>query len=216
MTIEAMTATLHYIHDPMCGWCYGAAPLIQAARLIVEVKAHAGGMFVGETRQPISSAFREFILPLDRSIAERTGQPFGRAYVDGLLCDGSAVLDSEPLIAAMLAAQRFGDGIELDMLARIQRAHFVEGQRVAETDVLIQLAVDVGLNSLLFEQAFCAVVVNETKLHIAETQRFMGRAGARSYPALLLEREGISTPVDIAPFHRRPVEWRTWLRETMA
>lgn len=25
-------ATLHYIHDPLCGWCYGAAPLVKAAR----------------------------------------------------------------------------------------------------------------------------------------------------------------------------------------
>ncbi len=23
---------LHYIYDPLCGWCYGAAPLVQAAR----------------------------------------------------------------------------------------------------------------------------------------------------------------------------------------
>ena len=24
--------TLHYIYDPLCGWCYGAAPLVEAAR----------------------------------------------------------------------------------------------------------------------------------------------------------------------------------------
>lgn len=24
------TATLHYFHDPFCGWCYGAAPLVAA------------------------------------------------------------------------------------------------------------------------------------------------------------------------------------------
>lgn len=23
------TPTLHYIHDPLCGWCYGAAPLVR-------------------------------------------------------------------------------------------------------------------------------------------------------------------------------------------
>ena len=26
------SATLHYIYDPLCGWCYGAKPLIQAAQ----------------------------------------------------------------------------------------------------------------------------------------------------------------------------------------
>lgn len=24
-------AVLHYIYDPLCGWCYGAAPLVRAA-----------------------------------------------------------------------------------------------------------------------------------------------------------------------------------------
>ena len=23
--------TLHYVYDPLCGWCYGAAPLLEAA-----------------------------------------------------------------------------------------------------------------------------------------------------------------------------------------
>ena len=23
---------LHYIYDPLCGWCYGAKPLVQAAQ----------------------------------------------------------------------------------------------------------------------------------------------------------------------------------------
>lgn len=27
-------ATLHYIFDPLCGWCYGAAPLVEAARTV--------------------------------------------------------------------------------------------------------------------------------------------------------------------------------------
>ncbi|MEG1327174.1 MAG: DsbA family protein, partial [Janthinobacterium sp.] len=26
--------TLHYIFDPLCGWCYGAAPLVEAARAV--------------------------------------------------------------------------------------------------------------------------------------------------------------------------------------
>ncbi|MCF3992670.1 DsbA family protein, partial [Pseudomonas aeruginosa] len=23
--------TLHYLYDPLCGWCYGASPLLAAA-----------------------------------------------------------------------------------------------------------------------------------------------------------------------------------------
>ena len=30
-------STLHYIYDPMCGWCYGAEPLIEAARAFTHI-----------------------------------------------------------------------------------------------------------------------------------------------------------------------------------
>ena len=36
-------ATLHYIYDPFCGWCYAAAPLVKAAREILPVRLHGGG-----------------------------------------------------------------------------------------------------------------------------------------------------------------------------
>mgnify|MGYP000541257890 CR=1 FL=1 len=43
------TPVLHYIYDPLCGWCYGAKPLIDAARGIVPVVAHGGGINLGQT-----------------------------------------------------------------------------------------------------------------------------------------------------------------------
>lgn len=38
-------ATLHYVFDPLCGWCYAAAPLIEAAGQIdgLNIVMHAGG-----------------------------------------------------------------------------------------------------------------------------------------------------------------------------
>src|ERR1035437_1939584 len=100
-----MTKTLHYIHDPLCGWCYGAAPLVKAARALVPVEAHAGGMMTGSRRQLVTPQLRAFVTPHDRDIARQSGQPFGSAYFDGLLQDTSAVFDSEPPIAAVLAAE---------------------------------------------------------------------------------------------------------------
>ena len=35
--------TLHYIHDPLCGWCYGIAPLIKAAAALPDVEMHLHG-----------------------------------------------------------------------------------------------------------------------------------------------------------------------------
>ena len=66
-----MTAatTLHYIYDPLCGWCYGAKPLIDAAREIVPVVAHSGGMMTGSHRRPVSTQLRDYVMPHDKRIA---------------------------------------------------------------------------------------------------------------------------------------------------
>ena len=147
------TATLHYIHDPLCGWCSGAAPLVRAAREVVSVVAHGGGMMTGGNRQPVSSQLRGHVMPHDRRIAQLTGQPFGEAYFEVLLRDTSAVLDSEPPTTAMLAAEQLA-GRGLDLLARIQTAHYVEGRRVADAAVLAELAAGIGLDREAFSAAF--------------------------------------------------------------
>jgi len=47
-----MVATLHYFHDPLCGWCYAAAPLVTAAAAVpgVALKLHGGGPMIGALR----------------------------------------------------------------------------------------------------------------------------------------------------------------------
>jgi hypothetical protein len=86
VTSTSDTATLHYIFDPMCGWCYAAAPLVDAARSVpgLKVEFHGGGMMTGANRRAITPQWREYVMPHDRRIAELTGQPFSEAYFEGL------------------------------------------------------------------------------------------------------------------------------------
>ena len=150
------TPTLHYIHDPLCGWCYGASPLVQAARSKLAVTAHAGGMMAGAARRAVTPELRQYVMGHDKRIAQLSGQPFGQAYFDGLLQDHGAVFDSAPPITAVLAADQLG-GAGLDMLARLQKAHYLEGRRIAELDVIVDLAVDIGLDREAFRHAFGAL-----------------------------------------------------------
>jgi len=125
--------TLHYIFDPLCGWCYGAAPLIDAAAGLpgVKVALHGGGMLAGANRREITPQWRDYVMPHDRRIASLSGQEFGPAYFDGLLRDIGAPLDSAPPITAILAAEALG-GRGLEMAHRVQRAHYAEGRRISE------------------------------------------------------------------------------------
>jgi len=158
-------ATLHYIYDPLCGWCYGAKPLVQAAQAVVPVVAHAGGMMTGRNRQPVSPQLRDYVMPHDRRIAEYTGQPFGQAYFEGLLRDETATFDSAPPIAAVLAAQAM-EGRGLEFLGRLQTAHYLEGRRIADRQVLLELAQAQGFAPAAFEAAFDQAVAHELDNHI--------------------------------------------------
>ena len=207
-----MTAVrLHYIYDPLCGWCYAVAPLVKAAREVASIELHGGGMMTGDRRQKITPAWRDYVGPHDRQISQVTGQQFGQAYLNGLLTDDSAWLDSEPPTAAVLAAEQV-KGAGLDMLARLYEAHYVEGRRIADEAVLGDLASEIGLDHEAFSkflQHFRGVAVNA---HFMESRNLLGAVGARGYPTFVIERDGRLERLDHTPFLGRPDAWQNALK----
>lgn len=203
-------AVLHYIYDPLCGWCYGAAPLVRVAREVMAVRAHGGGMMAASRRQPVSPQLRAYVMPHDRRIAELTGQPFGAAYFDGLLLDHGAVFDSAPPIAAVLAADAIA-GRGLDLLARIQSAHYVEGRRIAEPSVLTGLALEAGLARRAFTDMFDALGGERTQAHIDASRALLAKAGGSGFPTFALERGGRLVALDISAYFGRIDSWREFL-----
>lgn len=204
------TTTLHYIYDPLCGWCFGAAPLVREARRHLPVVAHGGGMMTGAQRQPVTSQLREYVITHDRRIARITHQPFGDAYFEGLLHDTDAIFDSAPPIAAMLAAEQLA-GRGLDLLARLQQAHYVEGRRIAENSVLIAMAADIGLDAAAFAAALDAVSGAATASHISASRRLMNEVGAAGFPTFVLETDGQRELVDAGQFIGNPAGFGAWL-----
>lgn len=205
------TTTLHYIYDPLCGWCYGAAPLVKAAREVLSVRPHGGGMMVGAHRQTVTPQLREFVKPHDARIAQLSGQRFGQGYLDGLLCDTNAVFDSAPPTAAMLAADVIA-GCGLDMLAQLQFTHYVEGRRIAERAVLIEVAATIGLDPASFAEALDRQSGEVVQTHFHETRAFMAQVGAHGFPSFVLESGGVFQAVEFSSFLGRPQDFQDWLR----
>jgi putative protein-disulfide isomerase len=209
------TATLHYIYDPFCGWCYGAAPLVKAASTVLPVQAHGGGMMAGNRRQPVTPQLRNYVIPHDRRITQITGQTFGAAYFDGLLRDGSAVLDSAPPIAAILAADKVA-GRGLDMLARLHVAHYVEGRRIADRLTLIDVGEMIGLDAVEFTRTLEQMEGEAVQLHIAGTGQMMARLGVAGFPSFVLEQDGQSMLLATHDYLGRPGAFRDWLQTCIA
>ncbi|MFA6311973.1 MAG: DsbA family protein [Sterolibacterium sp.] len=205
------TSTLHYIYDPLCGWCYGAAPLVKAAREVLKVRPHGGGMMTGARRQAVTPQLREFVKQHDERIAQLSGQQFGQGYVDGLLRDTGVVLDSEPPTAAMLAAEAIA-GRGLDMLGQLQIAHYVEGWHIADRAILIKVAATLGLDPADFTEALGRQGGEAVQAHMQETRELMAQVGAQGFPTFVLETKGVLQIVDIAGYLGRPQAFRDWLR----
>ena len=209
-----MGSRLHYLFDPLCGWCYGVTPLIAAAAGVsgLEIELHGGGMLAGANRRAINPQWRAYVLPHDRRIAELSGQPFGDGYFNGLLNDQGAVLDSEPPISAILAAQAV-TGQGLAMLQRIQHAHYVEGRRIADVQVLTALAGELGLSLLSFSNAYQAACGRQTQGHIAASRVLLAQAGAQGFPTLLLEDgRGHMRVLELSHYLGHPQQWLSYLR----
>lgn len=206
--------TLHYLYDPLCGWCYGAAPLVEAARGIsgLTIAAHGGGMMTGSNRQPVTDALRRYVMPHDERIAGLTGQEFGSDYFDGLLRDSGAVFDSAPPTTAVLAAETLA-GRGLDLLKRLQRAHYVQGRRIADPAELQRLAEDIGLDADGFRAAYAAAEGEATARHIAQSRALLTRVGGSGFPTLALERDGAYTLLEPSRYLGRPSQWQADLRE---
>ncbi|WP_339495495.1 MULTISPECIES: DsbA family protein [unclassified Pseudomonas] len=202
---------LHYIYDPLCGWCYGAKPLVQAAQHVLPVIAHAGGMMSGTNRQRVTPQLRNYVMPHDRRIAEYTGQPFGEAYFEGLLRDHTAVFDSTPPIAAVLAAEAI-DARGLQMLGRLQTAHYVEGRRIADQSVLLELAEQMGYVGEPFQSRVESV---DTEAHIKASRGLLAQLGGQGFPTFALEQNGQFTLIDISPWLGKPQAFAQWLGEAI-
>jgi len=195
-----MAATLHYVFDPLCGWCYGAAPLARAASRVpgLAIELHGGGLWPEPTILP--EATRRYIEQADARLAQISGQPLGDKYRTELLFDRDLVLDSQPTTRAVLAAQQLQDQ-GLEMLEAIQHAHYVEGRHVVRETVLSELAAEIGLDPDAFASA---CMLADPAAHIAATRELMRRIGAQGFPTFVLESGGRWRGIEHNRFHRDP------------
>ncbi len=196
-----MTApTLHYVHDPLCGWCYAVTPMIEAVgQAGIGIALHGGGLW--EPATGLAPEKRAYIRQNDARIAALTGMAFDSAYLDGLLTDATTVFWSRPTIAAVLAAGTMKGGADLRMMHAIQHAHYVDGRRVVETPVLAEVAGSIGLPEDAFLHVFQSAPVDE---HIARTRRWMQQLGLHGFPSFILEHDGELVRVQHQPFYGRP------------
>lgn len=177
---DTLPPTLFYFADPMCSWCWGFSPVMEAVirsypRLPVSLVM--GGLRTGV--DPLPATQRDEILHHWHAVQARTGQSF---QFENALPDGF-VYDTEPAcraVVSMIALQRTA---AFAYLQSVQRAFYVEQRDVTSPDVLAERAQVFGVKEDDFRALFDSESVRaKTGKHFAFTRE----TGVRGFPTIIL------------------------------
>jgi len=171
---------LIYFADPMCSWCWGFAPVIEAIRQrfgdALPIRLVMGGLRPGTTK-PLDEAGRRTIREHWEHVHAASGQPFDFRFFER----EGFVYDTEPAARAVVVVRRSGADA-LAFLSRVHAAFYAENRDVTDEHELADLAAQSGFERDDFVQAFRSEAAQqETRRDFATAQR----AGITGFPALI-------------------------------
>lgn len=116
-----MSTTVTYLFDPLCGWCYGALPVIGALaqHRDIQLELAPTGLFAG-SGQRMDASFAAFAWANDQRIAGLTGQRFTEAYRQNVLGRHGGAFDSSAMTLAITAVAMSDPLRERDVLTALQ------------------------------------------------------------------------------------------------
>ncbi|AEH86155.1 DsbA family protein [Mesorhizobium opportunistum] len=135
-----------YLFDPLCGWCYGATPMLDrlsASGVLIDLLPT--GLFSGAGARPMDEAFAAHAWANDQRIERLTGQRFTQAYRRDVLNVRGTLLDSHAATLGISAAGLEGPGGRLTALKAIQWARYVDGRDIVTIDGVAEVLAAAGM-----------------------------------------------------------------------
>ena len=189
-----MATTLYYVADPMCSWCWGFAPVVEAARQRLAPGVNwcpvMGGL-ARDSDEPMPDDMRDYVRHHWQSVADRTGASFNWDF--WTRCEPRR--STYPACRAVLTAggrpALDGDQQMADrMFQAIQRAYYAEARNPSLMSTLVELAGEIGLD----QQAFADDVHSETiEVRLQADFDLRRRLQATAFPSLILEKGSTCT-----------------------
>ncbi|MDH5552611.1 MAG: DsbA family protein [Nitrosomonas sp.] len=175
--------TLWYIADPMCSWCWGFAPTIDAVRQryaeCLTIAIILGGLRPG-TKLPIANQQRQDILGHWHNVQRLTGQPF---LFEGAMPEGF-IYDTEPACRGVVTVSTLAPSLTFAFFTAIQQAFYTKQIDVTQPINLMQIAANLNIDTEQFMQAFSSEAIKQ------KTLANFGKAkqwGINGFPSLVLQ-----------------------------
>jgi len=187
-----MTATLYYIHDPMCSWCWGYRPVWDALQQTlpksIKVQYVAGGL-APDTDSPMPIEQQKIIQRHWHNIQQKLGTEFNFDF----WTKNTPYRSTYIACRALIAAQQ--QGFHTQMLDAIQRAYYLRALNPSNSDVLVKLATELSQQNNL--QLTIDVNQFEKDLSSIETQDRLNKEillaqelTQQGFPSLVLKQKG--------------------------
>ena len=175
---------LIYAHDPMCSWCWGFRPTLQALRnqLPKQIRfQHLLGGLAADSDQAMPIEMQQSLQNTWRSIQQKIpGTEFNFAFWQQCQPRRSTY----PACRAVLAARTLQADCEEAMILAIQTAYYTRAMNPSNADTLQQLASEIGLDSDDFLQTLHR---EETEQQLQQEIQHARQIGMNSFPSLVLQ-----------------------------
>ncbi|WP_018690336.1 DsbA family protein [Ahrensia kielensis] len=181
------TINLHYLFDPLCGWCYGASDTIVALgqHPSINLNPLVTGLFSYNGARPIKS-FAAKAWANDQRIAALSGKEFSEFYRRDVLGSEVALLDSTVATQAVTAVANTTPDRVVEALVTIQTARYVHGKDVTSPVVVALLLEDLGLlNAAARIKAPDKSLLQLVRESIVTARQMMSTFNLQGVPALI-------------------------------
>jgi putative protein-disulfide isomerase len=172
---------LIYFADPMCSWCWGFSPVIDAIRQRfgsdLPILLVMGGLRPGTTK-PMNESAKHTVREHWEHVHTASGQPFDYGFFER----EGFVYDTEPAAKAVVVLRRSGMDRALDLLKRLHIAFYAYNRDVTNEAVLAELASECGVDRRAFLEAFCS---DEARQETWQDFAIAQQAGIRGFPSLI-------------------------------
>ncbi|MGO7539955.1 DsbA family protein [Rhizobium ruizarguesonis] len=180
---------LTYLYDPLCGWCYGAAPALDKMAKLdnLTVELAPTGLFAGEGARPLDERFAAYAWHNDQRINRLTGQVFSHLYRDQVLAGADGMFDSAPAALGIIAVGLRQLDREREALKALQIARYIDGRNTSEIAVVADVLDQTGFSDAAAHvRALDEALLDIYRNRIGKSRQLMAAFRMDGVPALLV------------------------------
>jgi len=186
--------TLYHCYDPMCSWCYGFSAVWQQVLAglddSIEVKYLLGGL-APDTERPMPEEMQANIRENWRRIEREIP---GTVFNFDFWTECQPRRSTYPSCRAVIAARMQQPETELEMVKVIRQAYYQQARNPSDLDVLIDIAVSIGL----YRQRFIDdISSDECESQLQKEIQQCRDLDVFSFPSLVLKQGKSYTSLDI-------------------